>query len=260
MRSTPMIVAALAAGMLVVAVPAAEASAPGWSTPQAIGTYTVGTFGVGPNGQGVQLFGNGGAQTRTAQMRGIQKDASQGGAKPIDAAGRPGFDAPSVRVNATGELVSAWTLDTQQPGPIGVAAAFGTRTNLPTTASVLPTTGSVADLATAITDGDIALVAWIELSSGPAVVKAATLRPGQAPQTVVLTTRANATLTNVSAGFDSASKPIVTWAVDPTTAGDPPVIGIARGDGLGGFAPAVENPVATGALNNLQTPRRSTGR
>ena len=252
MRTTRMAVAALAAGLLAFTASAAEASAPGWSTPQAISTYAVGVFGAGPNGQGVQLFANGAAQTRTAQMRGIQKDASQGGAKPIDA-GRPGFDAPSVSVNATGQLVSAWTLDTQQPGPIGLAAALGTRANLPRTASVLPTTGSVGDLATAITDGDIALVAWIEFSSGPPVVKAATLRPGQAPQNVVLTTRANATLTNVSAGFDSASKPIVTWAVDPITAGTPPVIGIARGDGLGGFAPAVENAVATGALNNLKT-------
>jgi hypothetical protein len=99
---------------LAVLATSAHASAPGWSTPHTVKAYTVGTFAAGPNAQAVQLFGTGGAPTRTAQLRAIKPDATQGTAVGVNA-GAPGFDFHEVSVNANGRLVAAWTLDTQAP-------------------------------------------------------------------------------------------------------------------------------------------------
>jgi len=53
-----------AAGVLAVAAPAAQAAAPGWSTPHTASAVTTGTYAAAPNGQGVQLFANGGVPQR----------------------------------------------------------------------------------------------------------------------------------------------------------------------------------------------------
>jgi hypothetical protein len=236
-----------------IAAPA-RASAPGWSTPHTVTAYKVGTYGAGPNGQGVQLFGNGGAQTRTAQLRAIRSDATQGTAVGADA-GVPGFDAPEVAVNAGGRLVAAWTLDTLGAGPIGLAATLGSRTSLPRSATVLPTDGqSVSALATAIDADGNGLVAWIEspLSGGATMVKAATLRAGQVPQVAVIDTRASASLGDISLGLDGAGRPTVTWGVAPA-GGAAALIAVARGDGTGAFAPASEQQIPTAATAQLQT-------
>ena len=45
----------------------------------------------------------------------------------------------------------------------------------------------------------------------------------------------------------------MTWSVGPDNAPGPGSIGVARGNGQGGFAPAVETQVDTTLLNNLQT-------
>jgi hypothetical protein len=54
----------------------AGATVPGWSTPHTASTVTEGSYAAGANGQGVQLFGTGGAPTRTAQMPAIKQDAT----------------------------------------------------------------------------------------------------------------------------------------------------------------------------------------
>ena len=111
--------------------------------------YRVGTYGAGHDGQGVQLFGPGAQVAHRANAR--DPEGRLPGTGAAVNAGGPGIDAPSVSVNANGELVSAWTLDTQQPGPIGLAATLGRRTSLPKTATVLKTDGqSVQDVSTAI--------------------------------------------------------------------------------------------------------------
>jgi hypothetical protein len=246
-----------AAAVAALAVPAAsaQASAPGWSTPHTVTPYRVGTYAAGPNGQAVQMFGNGAVQTMTAQIRAIKSDATQGTAVGINA-GTPGFDQPEASVNANGRLVAAWTLDTQGPGPIGLAATLGSRSSLPRTAVVLPNDGQdVGDVATAIDAGGNGIVAWLQTSrTGPTTttVKAATLRPGQAPQVATINTRANATVTYLSLGVDSAGRPTVTWAVNPT-GGTTLLIGVARGDGTGAFAPAFEEQLGTAAITTLQT-------
>jgi hypothetical protein len=192
---------------LAVLAASAQASAPGWSTPHTVTPYRVGTYAAGPNGQAAQIFGNGAVQTMTAQIRAIKSDATQGTAVGINA-GTPGFDQPEASVNANGRLVAAWTLDTQGPGPIGLAATLGSRSSLPRTAVVLPNDGQdVGDVATAIDAGGNGIVAWLQTSrTGPTTttVKAATLRPGQAPQVATINTRANATVTYLSLGVDSA--------------------------------------------------------
>src|SRR5262249_47472437 len=104
---------------LAVLAPSASASAPGWSTPHTASSFRIGTYAAMPNGQGVQVFGNGAAQTMTAQLRAIKSDATQGTAVGVNA-GAPGFDGPRLSVNANGRFVAAWLLDTQEPGPIGI--------------------------------------------------------------------------------------------------------------------------------------------
>jgi hypothetical protein len=246
---------AVAAGALALVLgaaggTAAEASAPGWSTPHTADGVAVGIYGAGPNGQSVQLFGaSGAAQTRTAQIRAIKSDATQGTAVGIDAAGRPGFQDPAIAVNPGGALVAAWTLDTLQAGPIGLAAALGARTALPRTATVLPTQGSTAALADAIAPDGTGVVAWTEAGT-PNAVKAATLRRGQAPQVAVLATTTAALPGNLSLGLDAGGRPTVTWTM--TTASGT-AIDVARGDATGGFAPAAEQPLTTAPVAGAQT-------
>ena len=223
--------------IVAVLATSAQAAAPGWSTPHTVTAYRVGTYAAGPNGQGVQIFGNGSVQTMTAQMRAIKSDATQGTAVGVNA-GQPGFDLPQLSVNSNGRLVAAWTLDTQQPGGIGLAAALGARTSLPKSAIVLPTDGQVVTgVATTIDAKGNGVVAWIQspLNSADNTVKAATLRPGQGAQVVTLNQRSNATLGNLSVGMDGNGRPTVTWSVVP--AGTTTLaIAVARGDGTGAFA------------------------
>src|SRR5262245_33907637 len=134
------IVVALAA--LAVTAPAASAAAPGWSTPHTASTVTTGTYASGPNGQGVQLFANGGVQQRTAQLRAIKTDATQGTAVGVNAGGA-GFDLFDLDVNNSARLIAAWTKDLQNAQPVPVAVALGSRTSLPRTATVFNTTGLV---------------------------------------------------------------------------------------------------------------------
>jgi hypothetical protein len=236
-----------AAAIAALAVPAgsAQASAPGWSTPHTETPYRFGTFAAGPNGQAVQMFGNGAIQTMTPQFRAIKSDATEGTAVGVN--GAPGFDLPEVSVNANGRLVAAWALDTQGTGPIGLAATLGSRSSLPRTATVLPTDGQgVADVATAIDAAGNGVVAWVQSSqSGVATtVKAATLRPGQAPQVATINTRPDMYLGDLSVGIDGAGRPTVTWSVS-ATGGPALLIGVARGDGAGAFAPAFEQQLGT---------------
>jgi hypothetical protein len=246
-------VAAMAA--LAVPVASAQAAAPGWSTPHTVTPYRVGTYAAGPNGQTAQIFGNGAVQTMTAQIRAIKSDATEGAVVGINA-GASGFDLPQLSVNANGRLVAAWTLDTQGMSPIGLAATLGSRSSLPRTATVLPTDGqSVYDVATAIDASGNGIVAWLQVpQSGPATatIKAATLRPGQAPQVATIATRGNAIVEYLSLGIDSAGRPTVTWGVNPdgTTT---ELIGVARGDGTGAFAPAFEEQLGTALVTQLQT-------
>jgi hypothetical protein len=244
----------LATSMVVLSVAAlpaaARAGVPGWSTPHTASSVPVGVYGAGPNGQGVQLFGsNGAAQTRTAAMRAITSGATQGSSVPIDAAGRPGMDLPAVAVNANGKLVVAWLLDTLQAGPIGLAATLGARTALPHTATVLPTQASTAGLAVAIGPDGTGIVAWVE-AGPPNVVKAATLRAGQAPQVAVLATTTAALPGNLSLGLDGGGRPTVTWTM---TTDSGTAIDVARGDATGGFAPATEQPLTTAPVVGAQT-------
>lgn len=254
MHLRPLVVAA----SLVASVPAlaasAQASAPGWSTPHTASAYALGTFAAAPNGQAVQLFGNGGAPTRTAQLRAIKSDATQGTAVGVNA-GAPGFDFPVLSINASSRLVAAWTLDTEGPGPIGLAAALGARSSLPRTGTVLPTDGqSVYDVATAIGANGNGIVAWLQapIGGGATTVKAATLRPGQAPQVVTVNVRAGATVGNLSLGVDGNGRPAVTWSVNPTGT-NTLLLALARGDGTGAFAPASEVQVGNTPMTTMET-------
>jgi len=239
---------------LAILATSAQASGPGWSTPHTVTPYRVGTYAAGANGQAAQLFGNGAVQTMTAQIRAIKSDATEGSAVGVNA-GAAGFDLPRVSVNANGRLVAAWTLDTEGTAPIGLAATLGSRSSLPKTASVLQTDGqSVSDVATAVDASGNGVVAWIQSpqgAPGPTTVKAATLRPGLAPQVATLDTRANASLAYLSLGLDGTGRPAVTWAVNP--GGTAVLIGVARGDGTGAFAPAFEEQIGTAAISTLQT-------
>ena len=200
----------------------------------------------------MQLFGTGATQTRTAQLRAIKSDATQGTAVGVNA-GVPGFDQPTLSVNPSGTLVAAWTLDTQGAGPIGLAATRGARAGLPRTATVLPNDGQdVTDLATAIDAQGNATVAWIQGGAGTDAVKAATLRSGQAPQVVTLVTKADVSLQYVSVGLDASGKATVTWAAGPAN-GPPTAIDIARGDGTGNSFPLLEQQLTTASIGLLQT-------
>ncbi len=245
MPARRLVFAAAIAG-LAVAAASAEASAPGWSTPHTVTPYRVGTYAAGPNGQAVQMFGNGAVQTMTAQIRAIKSDATQGAAVGVNA-GAPGFDLPQLSVNANGRLVAAWTLDPETTVPIGLAATLGSRSSLPRTATVLPTDGQdVADVATAIDAAGNGVVAWVQSSQAgvATTVKAATLRPGQAPQVATVNTRPNMYLGDLSVGIDGAGRPTVTWSVS-ATGGPALLIGVSRGDGAGAFAPAFEQQLGT---------------
>jgi hypothetical protein len=227
----------------------AFAGAPGWSTPHTASAVGVGVYGAGPNGQGVRLYGStGAAQERTPAMRAIRSDATQGSAVPIDA-GQPGIDQPAIAVNAAGRLVAAWTLDTLQPGRIGLAATLGARTALPRAASPLPTAGSVTAVADAIAADGTGVVAWVE-SGTPNTVRAATLRTTEAPEVVTIGATTAALPGNLSLGLDANNgRPIVTWTL--TTAGGT-AIDIARGDGTGRFAATSEQALTTGPVAQLQ--------
>jgi hypothetical protein len=228
-----------------LAVPGmARAGAPGWSTPHTASVVPVGIYAAGPNGQGVQLFGSAGAtQTRVAQMRAIKSDATQGSAVTVDAAGRPGIGEMAVDVNSSGRLVTAWSLDAQQQGPIGLAAALGARTALPRSATVLPSgSGGVTAVADAIAPSGTGTVAWAEFV--PAVVRIATLRNGQAPQVVTFAApTSDASIANLQVAVDGTGRPVVTWTMTPLVAGSPSgttSLAVARGAADGTFpAPIV---------------------
>ena len=250
------IVAALAA--LAVAAPAAHAAAPGWSTPHTASTVTTGTYASGPSGQGVQLFANGGVQQRTGQLRAIRTDGTQGTAVGVNAGG-PGFDLFGLDVNNAGRLVATWTKDLENATPVSVAAAIGSRTSLPRTATVFATGALVGDLASAIADNGTAVVAWTESPIGATLASAttivtATLRSGQAPIVTTVATRTGALIDDLGVGFDGDGNAIVTWNVTQDQNAGPGIIGVARGTGPGTFAPAVETTVdPTQPLLDLET-------
>jgi hypothetical protein len=89
----------------------------------------------------------------------------------------------------------------------------------------------------------------------PTTIRVATLRSGQAPIVTTVATRAGAFLNDLGVGFDSSSRPVVTWSVAPDENTGPGILGVARGTGTAGaFSPAVETTVdATQPLSNLQT-------
>jgi hypothetical protein len=81
---------------------------------------------------------------------------------------------------------------------------------------------------------------------------AATLRPGQAPRVATINTRPNMYLGDLSVGIDGAGRPTVTWGVS-TTGGPALLIGVARGDGAGAFAPALEQQLSNVPMSSLTT-------
>jgi hypothetical protein len=249
---------AVLAGTLLLAAPAAHAAAPGWSTPHTASGFTVGTFATGAKGQGAQLFANGGAAQRTAQLRAIKTNATQGTAVGVNSGG-PGFNLDGLSVNDDGQLVAAWTMDAMNATPVSVAAAIGSRTSLPRSAAAFATGQLVTDLATAIAGNGTAVVAWIQSPIGgttasTTTVRAATLRSGQAPIVTTVATRVGAQLSDLDVGFDSTARATVTWSVTVNQNAGPGILGLARGTGPGTFAPAVETVVdPTQPLLDLQT-------
>jgi len=247
-----------AAGVLAVAAPAAQAAAPGWSTPHTASAVTTGTYAAAPNGQGVQLFANGGVPQRTGQRRAIRTDATQGTAVGVNSGG-PGFDRFGLSVNNSARLVAAWSMDLENATPVSVAAAIGSRTSLPRTAAVFATGAIVDEVATAIDDDGTAVVAWIQSPLGATTasattIQSATLRSGQAPIVTTVATRAGAFVNDLGVGFDNDSHAVVTWAVAPDENTGPGIIGVARGTGPGTFSPAVESTVEpTAPLVDLRT-------
>jgi len=245
---------ATVAAAVAAALPAvAGATAPGWSTPHTTSATTDGSYAAGASG-GVQLFGTGGAPTRTAQLRAIKQDATQGTAVGVNA-GAPGFDIEDVSINDSGQLIGAWSIDTESISTnVNIGAALGVRTSLPRTATVLPSGALIAEVQTAIDTNGTGVVAWIQSTPVGQSVQAATLQTGQAPiiaQLIVLPTTLE--VLNLDVGFDGSHHPVVTWSVGPDNAPGPGSIGVARGNGQGGFAPAVETQVDTTLLNKLQT-------
>ncbi len=245
-------------GALAVTAPAAHATAPGWSTPHTATSVTTGMYAPGPSGQGVQLFANGGVPQRTGQLRAIRTDATQGTAVGVNAGG-PGFDVFDLHVNDSGRLVAAWTKDLENGTPVSIAAAIGSRTSLPRTASVFATGALVNDLASAIADNGTSVVVWAATPIGGTIasatsIVAATLRSGQAPIVTTVATRTGALVNNLAVGFDDDDHPIVTWNVTPNENGGPGLIGVARGTAPGVFGPPVETTVdPTQQLLDLET-------
>ena len=245
-------------GALAVTAPAAHATAPGWSTPHTATSVTTGMYATGPSGQGVQLFANGGVPQRTGQLRAIRTDATQGTAVGVNAGG-PGFDVFDLHVNDSGRLVAAWTKDLENGTPVSIAAAIGSRTSLPRTASVFATGALVNDLASAIADNGTSVVVWAATPIGGTIasatsIVAATLRSGQAPIVTTVATRTGALVNNLAVGFDDDDHPIVTWNVTPNENGGPGLIGVARGTAPGVFGPPVETTVdPTQQLLDLET-------
>jgi hypothetical protein len=84
-------------------------------------------------------------------------------------------------------------------------------------------------------------------------VKAATLRAGQAPRVVTVATRPGAPVEAVQVGLDGEGRPVVSWTVAPG------IIGFARGDGTGAFAPALEQALDTAPLSGLRTFVQASG-
>jgi hypothetical protein len=254
-----LVASAGAAGALVLAAPAAHAAAPGWSTPHTASTVTTGTYATGANGQGVQLFANGGVPQRTAQLRAIKTNATQGTAVGVNSGG-PGFDLFGLSVNDDGRVLASWTMDLENATPVSVAAALGSRTSLPRSATVFSTGELVQPLATGISANGTGIVAWVQGPIGATIastttVRVATLRSGQAPIVTTVATRVGALINDLAVGFDGSQRPIVTWNVTTNPNGGPGIIGVARGTGAPGvFAPAVETTVdPTQQLLNLQT-------
>jgi hypothetical protein len=249
-----------------LAVPAAAlGAAAGWSTPHTASAVNGPVYAAGPNGQGVELFGASGAsQKRTAMLRAIKSDATEGTAVSVNAAGRLGYDQPHLAVNANGRIVAAYALDDLGPGPIGLAAALGARTALPKTATVLPTTGGVTAIAVAIGADGTGTVAWIESSiSGTPLttIKAATMRPGQPPVVAPLatSTAADALIENLAVGLDGSGRPIVTWTSSNETTGTPTAIGIARGTTAGVFAPTAAQQLTTAHIGAVASLVQASG-
>lgn len=238
------------------APPALGAGAPGWSTPHTASAVKAAVYGAGPNGQGVVFAPPGAIQTRTASMRAIKSDATEGTAKTVDAAGELGFDGPSVAVNAGGKLVAAWMLDTQQTGPIGLAATLGARTGLPRTATVLPVVGNAGAPATEITADGVGIVAWQD--GPPTAMKVATMRVGQAPQIATVGGTDGVTTDDLAVGLDAGGRPVVTWT-ETAFDGSATVLRVARGDGAGGFAPALALPLTTGTAARADVVVLSSG-
>ncbi len=249
----------IAAGIAAAAPAVAVATAPGWSTPHTASATTDGSYAAGASG-GVQLFGTGGAPTRTAQIRAIKQDATQGTAVGIDA-GAPGFDIEDVSINDSGQLIGAWSIDTEGISTnVNIGAALGARTSLPRTATVLPSGALIAEVQTAVDTNGTGVVAWIQSTPAGQSVQAATLQQGQAPiiaQLIVYPSTLE--VLNLDVGFDGSHHPVVTWSSGPETAAGPGSIGVARGNGQGGFAPAAETQIDTTLLSNLQTFVTSSG-
>ena len=259
-RARAVAAAAIAAAIAAAAPAVAGATAPGWSTPHTASPFTDGSYAAGANGQGVQLFGTGGAATRTAQMRAIKQNATEGTAVGVNA-GAPGFDLEDVSINDSGQLIGAWSIDTEGISTdVDIGAALGARTSLPRTATVLPSGALIAELQTAVDTNGNGVVAWIQSTPAGQSVQAATLRRGQAPiiaQLIVYPSTLE--VLNLDVGFDGSHHPVVTWSTNPESAPGPGTIGVARGNGQGGFAPAVETQIDTVALQGLQTFVTSSG-
>ena len=175
---------------LAILADAAQAAAPGWSTPHTVTPYRAGTYAAGANGQAVQLFANGAVQTMTAQIRAIKSDATQGSAVGVNsgAAGSTGSGSRSTN----GRLVAAWTIDPEgthrsaSPPPWARAPRSRRRRAVFRPG---PERGRGRDRLDATGNGVVAWIQSPQSAPGPTTVKAATLRPGLAPQIATLDTR-----------------------------------------------------------------------
>ena len=224
-------------------------SAPGWSTPHTATPYRVGTYAAGPNGQAVQLFGNGAVQTMTAQIRAIKSDATQGtrgggqrgcaGLRPSPGLGQrqraagcrvdarhPGDRADRPRRDAGLALVAARDGDR---APDRWPGRDGRRDRHRRATATASSPGSRARRAARATDRQGRDAAT---RSGAPGRHARTCEP----------MRRSATSPS---GIDNAGRPTATWSVNPA-GGTALLIGVARGDGTGAFAPAFEEQLGHG--------------